>query len=154
YTSGRGVHIGTSASQLNPSWSSDGRRLAYSSGGVVYTVSPNGSQKTRYAAHGSAPAWRPKSSDIAYLNGMNLYVAGTQRAQNVMGAPAGSPDGKQLAFQRDDGIYVTAGPGPQRKVVSVNSPGAPAWSRDGTRIAYVAHGSLYTVMAGGSPPAL
>jgi hypothetical protein len=153
-TGGRGVHVGTSASQLNPSWSSNGTRLAYSSGGVVYTVNANGSQKTRYVPHGFAPAWRPQSSDIAYLNGMNLFVAGTRWAQNVIGAPAWSPDGKLVAFQRDDGIYVAPGPGLQRKLVSVSNPGPPSWSHDGQWVAYVAHGALYVVRAGGSPPQL
>jgi Tol biopolymer transport system component len=138
---GRGVHIGTSASQLRPSWSSDGKRLAYSSGGVVYTVNPSGSNKVRYAPHGFAPAWRPKSSDIAYLNGMNLFVAGKLWATNVIGAPAWSPDGSRLAFQRDDGLYIANG----SKLVTVANPGAPAWSHDGKRIAYTANGRLYTV---------
>jgi WD40-like Beta Propeller Repeat len=144
-TGGRGVHIGTSASQLRPSWSSNGARLAYSSGGVVYTVDANGSHKVRYVPHGFAPAWRPVSSDIAYLNGMSLFVAGKLWAKNAIGAPAWSPDGSQLAFQRDDGIYVATGSALQRKLVTIANPGAPAWSHDGKRIAYTANGRLYTV---------
>src|SRR3954465_2979451 len=50
---GRGTKIGTSAGQLNPAWSPDGTKLAYSSGGVVYTVNAGGTGKQRYAA---APA--------------------------------------------------------------------------------------------------
>src|SRR3954452_9860165 len=39
---------GTSASQLSPSWSADGARLAYASGGRLYVVHSDGTQKHRY----------------------------------------------------------------------------------------------------------
>jgi Tol biopolymer transport system component len=150
---GRGVHIGTSASQLRPSWSADGTRLAYASGGVVYTVRANGTGKARYATQAFAPAWRPSSTDIAYLTAKgaqntDLWVAGKLWARNAIGAPAWSPDGTQLAFQRDSGIYVATGASLQRTLVTVANPGPPVWSHDGKRIAYVANGRLYTVTVG------
>jgi Tol biopolymer transport system component len=159
---GRGTKIGTSAGQLNPTWSADGTRLAYSSGGVVYTVDADGARKRRYdaaPARSFAPAWRPAGTDLAYLTtkgaqNTDLWVAGSLWARNAVGAPAWSPDGTQLAFQRDDGIYLADGSAQQRKLVAVSNPGPPAWSHDGGQVAYFARGKLYVVDVRGGPPVL
>jgi hypothetical protein len=152
----RSVRIGSSASQLFPSWSSDGTRLAYTSGGVLYTAAPNGTAKRRYLAPAKsyAPAWRPKTSQLAYLtthgsSNTDLWVAGTLWAKNVIGRPAWSADGTQLAFQRDDGIYVTTGPGAETKLTGVANPGPPAWSHDGTKLLYAQGKAVYEIAASG-----
>jgi hypothetical protein len=139
----RVTHVGSNAGQLGPTWSSDGSRLAYSSGGILYTVDADATQKTRYPAptRALAPAWRPHSSQLAYLTtkgaqNTDLWVGGEQWARNVIGTPAWSPDGATLAFQRDDGIYLATSREHQRRLVSIANPGAPAWSHDGTRVAY------------------
>jgi hypothetical protein len=149
---GKVTQIGTSASQLNPTWSQNGTQLAYSSGGVVYTVDANGTHKLRYLpapAKSFAPAWRPRSSDLAYLTtkgatNTDLWVAGTLWARNVIGVPSWDATGDQIAFQRDDGIYVSTGPLKESRRVSVANPGPPVWSHDGGAIAYAANGQLYT----------
>src|SRR5262249_2267265 len=46
----RVTKIGTSASQLTPTWSPSSAQLAYASGGVLYVVAANGTGKHRYAA--------------------------------------------------------------------------------------------------------
>ena len=104
-------------------------------------------------------AWQLGTTNLAYLTthgaqNTDLWVAGKLWATNAIGAPAWSPDGKQLAFQRDDGIYVASGPGAERRLVSVDNPGAAAWSRDGSRIAYIAHGSVFVVSAAGGASSL
>jgi len=144
------VRVGSNAGQLGPSWASDGSRLAYSSGGVVYTVRADGAGKRRYAAptRSFAPAWRPGSDDLAYLTthgaqNTDLWVAGALWARNVIGSPSWSPDGKELEFQRDGGIYVTAGPGTERQIAAVSNPGPAAWSHDGVWLAYAAGSTLF-----------
>jgi Tol biopolymer transport system component len=155
----RVVEIGANAGRLAPSWSSDGTRLAYSSGGVLWIAEADGSARHRYVAPTSAfsPAWQPGTTSLAFLTthgaqNTDLWVAGRLWARNAIGNPAWSPDGKQLAFQRDDGIFVADGPESERRVVSIESPGAPVWSHDGTRLAYGARQTLWTVASAGGTP--
>jgi dipeptidyl aminopeptidase/acylaminoacyl peptidase len=153
----RTVRIAANQGQLSPSWSSDGR-LAFSLGGRVYTANADGTSRSRIsgAGHSYAPAWRPESGDIAYLTtagarNTDLWVSGALWARDAIGKPAWSPDGSRLAFQREDGIYVTTGPAGERKVAAaVTSPGVPAWSPDGTTIAYRVASRIWLVAADGS----
>ena len=76
-----------------------------------------------------APAWRPNSTQLAYLTthgaqNTDLWVAGALWARNVIGRPAWSPDGSAIAFQRDNGIYVASGPGVETQLASIANPGA------------------------------
>jgi Tol biopolymer transport system component len=151
----RVTKVGRSASQLSPSWSSDNAKLAYASGGVLYVVNANGTGKHRYAApqKSFAPAWRPASTQLAYLTthgaqNTDLWVAGTLWAKNAIGRPAWSPNGTQLAFQRDDGIYVATGPGAESKLVGAVNPGPPAWSHDGKKLVYTQGKTVYEVSGG------
>jgi dipeptidyl aminopeptidase/acylaminoacyl peptidase len=141
--------IAANLGQLDPSWSADGR-LAFSLGGRVYTSRSDGSDRVA-VGRGHAPAWRPGSTDVAYVNG-GLWVTRALWAAGVIGHPAWSPDGSRIAFQRDDGIYLSTAPGSERRVVAAGGSGAPAWSPDGEQLAYTAANRVWVVSADGSSP--
>jgi hypothetical protein len=148
--------IASNQGQLSPSWSSEGR-LAFSLGGRIYTSDASGANRAAItsAGHAYAPAWRPHSSDIAYLTtagakNTDLWVGRTLWARDAYGKPSWSPDGSELAFQRDDGIYVATAPGSERKIASATNPQAPLWSPNGEQIAYFAAKRIWIAAADGS----
>jgi Tol biopolymer transport system component len=157
-TKTRTVRIAANQSQLSPSWSSDGK-LAFSLGGKIYTSNADGSGRMQVTSQGRAfaPAWRPHSTDIAYLTTVgarntDLWVNGTLWARDAYGKPAWSPDGSELAFQRDDGIYLGSGPGSDRKIAAATNPQAPVWSPNGEQVAYFAAKRIWIAAADGSSP--
>jgi Tol biopolymer transport system component len=155
----RSSRIAASAGQLTPSWSGDGRQLAFAAGGLLWIANADGTGKHRYVAPTAAfaPAWRPGAAQLAYLTthgarNTDLWVAGKLWATNVIGRPAWSPDGTTIAFQRDDGIYAARVPNGETRLASIANPGAPVWSRDGTRIAYTVARVVFVAAADESSP--
>jgi hypothetical protein len=141
-------------------WSRDGSRLAYVSGGWIYTINRDGSGERRLltgtAGPDSSPSWSPDGRQIAFASRPRPHTLssvygvrpdGTHRILLARGAsdPAWSPDGTKIAVASHcvgiklitfAGRDVTPGAGPCR-VIGVS--GMPIWSPDGRRIAIVGH---------------
>jgi TolB protein len=139
------TRLTTSGKAVFPSWSPDGRQLAFTDGfdqnsstvsGDIYVMDGDGSNVTQltYTHADAFPAW--------------------------------SPDGKLIAFSsaRDggrSGIYVMNADGVHQQKLTQGHPQdfAPAWSPDGRRIAFFSSpdlkklvGDIYVMTAAGKNP--
>ena len=147
-----------------PSWSPDGRRVAFVSDrgdgdDEIYAMNADGSGLARLTdnpAQDSFPSWSPDGRKIAFMsdrddeNGeiyaMNADGSGLARLTNNSDGdyfPSWSPDGRRIAFtsDRDDEngeIYAMNADGSGVARLTNNSDGdyLPSWSPDGRRIAF------------------
>jgi len=149
---------------FDPSWSPDGRRIAFRSerdgNNEIYVMSADGSDErnvSNYPGDDWGPAWSRDGKKIAFNSNrdgpdLHLYVvnpdgSGLERIGGDIWVeyPAWSPDGGRIAFMAqtwESGdnyeIYVmnAHGSGLRRLTNAPGSDGHPAWSPDGTRIAF------------------
>ncbi len=99
---------------ISPAWAPNGQLIAFSrlsaDGSSLYTVRPDGSQLTK--------------------------ITSTRFAEH----PQWSPDGRRIAFDGDDKVFVIDANGSHETLLFAgttgNGPGMPAWSPDGRKIAY------------------
>jgi len=160
------ARLSISAPASNPSWSPDGRRIAFLGFGPaasqLYVSGPDGSapaQVTRSAEDDKTGAvWSPDSTKLAFVEGnlpdarlMVMNADGTDpRALAAVNEdfplPSWSPDGTRLAFLQGESdrsrlSVVNAAGGGLKTLAKVqidnNEGGLPKWSPDGSRIAFV-----------------
>ncbi len=94
-------------------WSPDGTRIAYRDGAGIWTMQPDGSQKTRLSPSGSRPAWSPAGDQLSFI----------------------ADDGAVRVMNATDGSAV-------RTVTTGALPSSPAnWSRDASKLVYIRSGS-------------
>jgi len=166
---------------ISPSWSPDGRELAYvsfESQKAVVWVQDVASGRRRAVANfrgsNSAPAWSPDSRQMAVTlsrdGGSQIYLMdrngeGLRRltsSASIDTEPVFSPDGRSLYFVSDRGggpqIYrMPVAGGPAERVTFTGGYNiSPALSPDGRSLAYIARqGGAYRLviqdLAGGAP---
>ena len=130
---------GCSPDGCNPSWSADGRKLAYARElQTIHVLNVDG--KRLLTALGELAIWSPRGGKIALVSGDALYVmnangTGRRRLARFGQGPAWSPDGGTIAFTAYSGpkfgLSVINADGSGRKRLAELDAGGPAWSPTG-----------------------
>lgn len=119
--------------QQGVSWSPDGRRIAFE-------------RELEVPTPGTTIVLREWAIVVANPDGSRAHMVGCRGPFTAEGqcsdfSPAWSPDGSEIAFQRQDAIWVMGADGSNPRPVThpTGSPSdlAPTWSPDGSRIAFI-----------------
>lgn len=143
------------AEHTSPRWSHDGKRIVFDAFSTnarvrdVFVVNADGSGLEKIADRAEHPNWSPDDQQIVY----NTHSQGPKKVfvQNIDGggrteitdgfSPRWSPDGSQLAIERDDNLYlvdlVSGESKPLFEQPHEHIHHGFSWSRDGKRLALV-----------------
>jgi Tol biopolymer transport system component len=131
--------------ELEPTWSPDRTRIAYTRGSEVWVMDADGSDQHRWSADGMParnPDWSPDGAEIAFDSAGDVYVgdaAGTTFrivADEVDGDPSvvdafWSPDGRRIGFSGYHDLWSVPRAGdldePTPMVVNAAVEGVGAW---------------------------
>jgi len=157
---GRNVHrVSGSGFAAVPSWSPDGRRLAFVRAEPqhprvwnLWTVDLDTGDSRRLTSHRVGQpwgaAWFPDGERIAYshedrlvvrsLDGTFQRIYQSPRKGRLLRTPAVSPDGRRVMFQvyRDGGWLLDLADGSMVRVLTDPTAEEFSWSPDGRRVAY------------------
>lgn len=152
---GEADRVTTPTWDSGPSWSPDGRQLAFSRAARLVVLGTRGRTEViaEYANRNEEPAWSPDGRWIAFANGAYgsaislIRPDGSDQRDVVPGGwqvfarhPAWSPNGRTIAFwehdQTSDGaVFLVDREGQNRRKL-VDNGLQPTWSPDGRWIAF------------------
>jgi Tol biopolymer transport system component len=115
--------------QCDIAWSPDGKEVAFTRDGFLYSVTADGTRERRLGARGFAPSWSPDGSHLALLRNETIYVLDVQRGEEHRLARGDelswSPDGKALVITRTIKEQVQSDQGeyePGKYVIETTAP--------------------------------
>jgi endonuclease YncB( thermonuclease family)/dipeptidyl aminopeptidase/acylaminoacyl peptidase len=160
--------------ESHPVFSKDGRKIAFSSMGALWTMNADGTERKEIVSRRPGDrtgmphiAWHPDGDKLMFELNRNLYIVGASGGEPTLfqeGATGGSwnPDGSKIAFSAklsnsNTEIFVIdaeakdASEARRLTFDPENQPvrdSLPSWSRDGKRIVFESAGNLNWVPGG------
>jgi Tol biopolymer transport system component len=151
-----------------PSWSPDGRRIAFTLRSTIYVMGAGGTRVKRVRTEAGrefsdGPVWSPDGRTLVYATNLvksdfEIFVARAdgsglrQLTRNPVQdwMPAWAPGRRRIAFVRRGAIWLMAADGTgQRRLFA---GGQPAWSPNGLQLAFATGGHVSIAgVSGGSP---
>lgn len=161
-----------SGTNLHPSWSPNGTKIAYSYYSILYLMDADGTNQERLNDLNTyddySPCWSPDGSQITYSSTDDIWIidATGNNSENVTLSgldewnPSWSPDGLSIIYVKNRNgyaeIYEMNTDGSNQTPLTSNSAhdSYPDWSPDGTKIAFASNRDgnyeIYTMSSNGS----
>ena len=155
---------------LTPSWSTDGRSIAYAPGGAaggIWVMDSAGRNRRRIAlGMGDTvhPSWSPSGRTLVFSDlrsrgsrAYDLFTVGRSgrglkrltASAAVEGSPAWAPNGGEIVYDRGLDLWRMRTDGTGQRLLARNATAA-SWSPGGTRIAYIRFGDPWVMSRDGS----
>lgn len=168
---GHDVRPLTSGEDWNPSWSPDGKKIAFDRSNPsdgnrdIYVMNADGTGLKRLTSDPSFdadPEWSPDGRKFAFYRNGDIYVMNASDASGLTqltsdGAhPTWSPDGSRIAFWSGRsgtwGVYAMNANGSGLTHITSDTMNAsnPVWSPDGKSIAFQGDNGIFVINPDGS----
>ena len=157
--------IPKSADLADPEWSPDGTLLAVTSWRSavpdVYTMKPDGSERSLVVRNASQPSWSPDGKQLVVVrdacparstcdSGASqlavVSVGGAQdrpfelASESSISSPEWSPDGKSIAYIGSKGVMIVRLDGDESQRVDPEEAVTISWSPDSSKLAFDRYG--------------
>ena len=139
--------------------STTAKRIAYVSGGDLWTIGANGTGTTNLGEGPNNPSFSSNGQTIVFDDGANIRsisASGPANSSGVLCAgtnPAISPDGQRVAYVSGGSVKINQLNCGSGSATDLGPGSSPAWAPDGTQIVFVdSAGDLAVAPASGGAP--